>query len=145
MEKELEGIFTQTPSYAAATAIDKWKKLGAFPIATQIEHDKVILDFRFPIECETDAAAKRKYCGQVNFFENKHSHGMGRTEYQNGSIYEGENQRGLKNGFGRHIWPNGDYYVGEFKNGVMNGEGLYVAGKDGARTKGLFRNGIFVK
>ena len=56
LEKELVAIFNSTPAYASSSAIKVWKELGPFPIGTQIEWNKIILDYRYPVKCETKSA-----------------------------------------------------------------------------------------
>ncbi len=43
-----------------------------------------------------------------------------------GSIYEGEQENGVRTGKGSVIWPNGDEYVGDFKNGLRHGKGRFT-------------------
>ena len=143
LEKELVKIFNSTPAYTSAKTIKKWKEIGPLPLTKAVEFERVKPDFRYEVKCETNSTAKIKYCGQVNKFDEEHQHGIGRSEYLSGDMYEGEKIGGLKNGYGRYIWNNGHYYVGAFKNGKLNGNGLYVT-SSGKRYQGRFKLGVFV-
>ena len=49
---------------------------------------------------------------------------IGREEWPNGAIYEGNYKNGTKNGEGKLIWLDGSSYEGEFKNNVIEGKGM---------------------
>ena len=52
-------------------------------------------------------------------------------EYQDGSIYYGEKENGLRHGYGRFSYNDGGIYEGEWKYGTMDGYGklYYPSGK----------------
>ena len=64
-------------------------------------------------------------------------------EYQDGSIYYGEKENGLRHGFGKFSYSDGGIYEGEWKYGTMDGHGklFYPSGKlayDGNWTNNQF-------
>ena len=52
-------------------------------------------------------------------------------EYQDGSVYYGEKENGLRHGFGKFSYSDGGVYEGEWKYGTMDGHGklYYPSGK----------------
>ena len=106
-----------------------------------INFDLIDVDWRHK-EHFTVAKGKQ-YQGQHNNFDEKNKHGLGRTEYQGGDMYEGQYVNGLKAGYGRYIWNSGDYYVGQFRMGTLDGKGLYVFAS-GTRRVGKFTKGVYV-
>ena len=60
-------------------------------------------------------------------FENGNLEGVGRFDYQNGSIYEGNWRENKKNGHGRLIESDGrSMYNGEWENDQKNGRGTFI-------------------
>ena len=59
-------------------------------------------------------------------------HGIGKLNYKNGYVYEGDFLDGKEYGYGILIWPDGDFFKGRWVEGRKNGEGtMYV------KTKGI--------
>ena len=55
------------------------------------------------------------------------SHGYGRQEYLDGSVYEGDWRKGICHGLGSLTFPNGLNYKGSFHEGKINGKGILYA------------------
>ena len=66
--------------------------------------------------------------------------GMGHIQYVDGSVYDGEFQRGNPNGRGTFRWPNGVVYEGEVKDGRFWGTG-HIQYTDGSVYDGEFQSG----
>ena len=66
----------------------------------------------------------------------------GKTVFRqaDGSVYEGEMEKGKKEGKGTLRWANGAVYTGNFKNGKRNGYGI-LEWPDGGCYKGDWQNG----
>ena len=62
------------------------------------------------------------YIGEVN--EDYFPNGIGKMEYNNGDIYNGNWSQNKKQGKGEMIYKNGDKYKGNWKNDVKHGEGI---------------------
>lgn len=58
-------------------------------------------------------------------FENNKYHGYGVLK-NNGDIYEGNWEHGLKNAYGKITYANGSYYEGEWFNNVYHGLGTFT-------------------
>jgi hypothetical protein len=50
-------------------------------------------------------------------------HGHGVLKYRNGSVYEGDWEKGMKCGQGKMTYNSGNFYDGTWKNNKRNGEG----------------------
>jgi len=50
-------------------------------------------------------------------------HGTGTLTYKNGSVYEGQWERGMKWGQGKMTYASGNYYDGQWANNKRNGQG----------------------
>lgn len=74
------------------------------------------------------------------FFKDAAFHGVGRTIFGNGDVYQGEYKSGFSDGFGIFI-SDELKYKGEWKNGQQDGEG-YQSFADGSSYKGEFTNGL---
>jgi hypothetical protein len=90
---------------------------------------------------------------------------VGRVEYDNGDVYEGQLKNSEPNGEGIYYLANGDVivgkfkagevtsgtynfsdgstYVGSFKDGAFDGQGVFTA-VDGSVADGMFKDGAFV-
>lgn len=90
---------------------------------------------------------------------------VGRVEYDNGDVYEGQLKKGAPNGEGIYYLANGDIivgkfqageissgtynfsdgatYVGSFKDGAFDGQGVFT-NVDGSVADGMFKDGAFV-
>ncbi len=61
------------------------------------------------------------------FFNNGNLQGMGRFDYQNGSIYDGDWRDNKKHGRGRMIEGDGrSIYNGEWENDLKHGRGTFI-------------------
>lgn len=69
--------------------------------------------------------------------------GYGTMTYNDGSIYNGNIERGKFNGFGRLTYPceQHSYYEGYWKNGIQHGRGSYKH-QQGWKCDGTWTNGI---
>lgn len=76
------------------------------------------------------------YTGSI---KNDMFHGLGRLEWRNGNVYEGDFFKGLMEGYGVYTLSNGDVYKGTFKDGLYHGEGR-LEGRNGYMYKGGFRD-----
>lgn len=76
-------------------------------------------------------------------FVNGELNGYGKTQYDNGDIYEGEFKDGLRHGFGKYIYNIGGYYEGEWKNDLKDGKGKEIL-KNGEVLEGYFKNNNFI-
>ena len=87
----------------------------------------------------------RTYNGQMLTFGGpKEEYGLGRVEWTDGDIYEGELVDGVFDGYGRYIWNDGYMYIGQWKNKKQNGLGVYVS-PSGIRQVGYFKDGKYIK
>lgn len=61
--------------------------------------------------------------------------------------YEGQFRKGLPHGIGTYTWTNGPVYRGEWSNGMKDGKGeiIYFTLKGDSITKGIWREGTFVR
>ena len=59
-------------------------------------------------------------------------HGYGKYTYNQaeGSLYEGQWTRGIRNGQGKLTFKDGSFYRGTFKDEKMDGYGIHVSAKD---------------
>lgn len=69
-------------------------------------------------------------------------HGKGKMTYVDGSCYEGDWQRGVRQGSGRLV-ADSAVYEGGFRDDLFNGQGELVQAKDGRVYRGGFRDGAF--
>ena len=58
-------------------------------------------------------------------------------------MYEGGWKGGRKEGVGRMEFPNKDVYEGEWVNDLPDGEGMYVSEASGMEYRGRWRKGQF--
>ena len=70
-------------------------------------------------------------------YENGQMNGNGKTEWTDGSHYEGNYKDSKKHGTGRYTYDDGRYYDGKWKEGHKHGEGDYKTSK-GDVLKALF-------
>lgn len=71
-----------------------------------------------------------KYTGQwANDKEEGRGNGsskfVGREEWPDGTVYEGEYKNGMKNGKGRFVWIDGSSCEGTFKDNMIEGKGAH--------------------
>lgn len=78
----------------------------------------------------------------VEILEGDRNYGRVRLTFSNGTIYEGEFQKGHINGLGIRTFANGERYEGEFKDGKYEGQGI-VYFENGERYEGQFSRGRF--
>ena len=82
------------------------------------------------------------YVGAWSFGE-KYYHGKGKLSFADGTVYEGDFDKGKANGYGTFRWPNGDTYVGEWKDDQRTGKGKLTF-KDGTVQEGRFIEDVFM-
>ena len=91
-----------------------------------------------------DGEGKLIYANKESYregiFVNGELEGIGKTQYDNGDIYEGEFKNGLRHGLGKYIYKNGAFYDGEWQDGDEHGHGK-VKFTDGCIYEGEFKNG----
>lgn len=63
------------------------------------------------------------YEGEVDYNYNKQGHGV--YHYENGDLYEGEFENGLRTGHGDYRWTDGSVFRGEWLNDKKNGFGSF--------------------
>merc|ERR1712013_247377 len=71
---------------------------------------------------EGDAQGRTKYSGD---WVNGTRHGTGRTEWVDGSTYQGQYQADLEQGIGV-LRKSMEQYEGEFKGGKKHGKGIFI-------------------
>ena len=69
----------------------------------------------------------------------KQAHGLCRSVFKDGRVYEGMFLNDKRNGFGRSLWPNGNYYIGGYKDNKKSGPGKLVHA-DGTIEEGTWEN-----
>lgn len=74
-------------------------------------------------------------------FQNGLRHGKGIMVFSNGAVYEGEFQYGLRSGFGIYTYETGHVYQGQFENNHPNGAGR-MTNPVGDVFIGKFWNGV---
>jgi len=71
--------------------------------------------------------------------------GIGRFEYLNGALYDGDWKENKKQGKGKLIEANGNcIYNGDWENDMKNGKGTYWQ-KGSYRIEGVWNKGILVE
>jgi hypothetical protein len=93
------------------------------------------------IETTINYANGNSYTGRL---KNGLPDGKGKLIYANGISYrEGVFVNGELNGYGKTQYDNGDVYEGEFKNGMKNGKGKLTS-EDGTIFEGYFKDNDFI-
>ena len=54
------------------------------------------------------------------------ANGVGKYQYQNGDVYEGDWANSIWNGKGKYTWKNGGTYEGAVKNNYFEGYGVLI-------------------
>ena len=69
-------------------------------------------------------------------------YGEGIKKYSNGDEYQGDWQDDKKHGIGKYIWNNGDIYQGGWRDGRKNDEkGVFISKNPSFKFKGVFLEG----
>jgi hypothetical protein len=71
----------------------------------------------------------------------KHYQNIRTKSYNDGSFYEGEFSRDLRDGCGYYQYAGGDKYLGHWKNDKFNGLGAYIY-SNGERFDGNYVDGL---
>ena len=71
----------------------------------------------------------------------KHYQNIRTKTYNDGSFYEGEFSRDLRDGCGYYQYEGGDKYLGNWKNDKFNGQGTYIY-SNGERFDGNYLEGL---
>jgi len=80
LEKDLVNIFNSTPSVTDAKTLAMWKKLGPFPLAQELDDEKLKIDKRLNIDKEVKPVSGRTYDGQMLTLGGPtEEHGIGRV------------------------------------------------------------------
>ena len=69
--------------------------------------------------------------------ENNWAHGKGTATFEDGTVYEGDWEHGLRQGFGVGTRKTGDVYRGQWWNGMKHGKGQ-LRESDGSSITGTF-------
>ena len=70
--------------------------------------------------------------------ERKTLHGHGRRVFQDGSVYDGDHEKGKMHGVGRRVFQDGSVYEGDYQNRKMHGQGKLVQ-PDGTICEGKWK------
>ena len=78
-------------------------------------------------------------------WKNNERHGKGKFYWDDGDYYEGNYLNDKRNGYGVYHWKNGEKYVGEWKNDKRNGEGGFYNQNGKLKTKGVWKDDVFIE
>ena len=114
---KLQDILCVEPYKCQDSTKDKWKEVGPLFLEDLVKQRKLNFDATFEVHKDVHHG----YHGQID--TNGKWCGIGRYDWKDHYVYEGEYFDNNINGFGRSIHKNGDVYVGYWKNGTMHGQG----------------------
>lgn len=107
---QLSRIFNFSPK-RKEPSFQKWEQIERF------DFKKFISDENFELVAKKNFNENLDYYGQITRSNDTLTpHGVGREIWQNGDMYEGQFENGVKSGFGRYIWADGKFYVGQWSN-----------------------------
>ena len=97
---------------------------GPLPIEQLIKDKKINFDKSFDIKINIVNNGGFTYSGQID--KEERMNGIGRQQFSDQFIYEGELKQDQKHGYGRQIWGQGSSYTGQFKENFYNGFGKLI-------------------
>jgi len=132
--------WTDTPDKAASAFLDATSHFTQ-EYVENAHKDKTITGYG------TVTFSNRTYTG---YMVDGMPHGYGKTVYNSGDVYEGENKYDKFDGKGTYTWADGTSYSGEWKNDLKHGQGTYIW-NNGDKYEGSFVDdkksgyGVFTK